>query len=105
MPPVVDEVAQGIGTELAEAADVLRWIRFLVVVLLRVALEDVLRLLLRQDDRVEALAQAALADVGVVQRRVGQFVLVEDPAHPALVDRRPPRLVDADARQRRRSGR
>ena len=57
------------------------------------------RTVLQEDLGVEPLAETSLPDIVVVQRRVGQVVLLEDPAHPALVDRRPPRLVDADPGQ------
>ena len=48
-------------------------------------------------DRVEALPQAALLDVGVGDVLELELVLFEQPPRPAFVDALDPRLVEADA--------
>ena len=59
--------------------------------------------LVRQHDRVEALAQRARAHVRVEERLVGDaHLLLEHEARPALVHRRDPRAVEADARRTQR---
>ena len=50
------------------------------------AVDDLARRLIGKDDRVEVLPQAAAADVGVVDGRRRELVLLEHPARPPFVD-------------------
>ena len=56
--------------------------------------------LVGQDDGVEAVAEFAGLDVGVVQLGVVEAVVVEDEARPAFIHRGIVGLVDGDARRR-----
>ena len=50
------------------------------------AIEDIARVLIGQHNRIKPLPQSAGPDVRVVDRRHGEFVLLEHPAGPAFVD-------------------
>ena len=76
-----DEAGEVLDADLADAAAVFRPDAFGVE-----AVDDLARRLIGQDDRVEALPQSAAADVGVVNGRRRELVLLEHPARPALVD-------------------
>ena len=90
-----DEALEVVDAVVADAAAVLGPDRQRVE-----AVEDLARRLVGQDDRVEPLPQAARADVGVVDRRRRELVLLEHPARPALVDvAAGPRRVQPDARR------
>ena len=59
----------------------------------------------REHDAVETVAKRARADLGVVQRRVGELELLEHEPRPAFVHGRRPGLIDSQARRLQRPGR
>src|SRR5260221_11728621 len=64
------------------------------------AVDDPARILIGDDDRVELLAQLAVANLRVVDGRQVEFVLLEHPARPALVHiAARPRLIHGAARR------
>src|SRR5512133_1256993 len=74
-----------------------------------IAVDDAIGLLIGQHDHVEPVAQRAGLDVGIVQRGVGELVLLEHPPRPPFVHAACPWLIQRDPRRleavRRRAGR
>src|SRR3989441_2382952 len=97
---VCDELPQVGDAGLADAAAVLGTDRGGLV-----AVDDLARTLVSEDNRVELLAQSAGADLRVVDRAGPELVLLEHPPGPAFVHvAAGPRLIRGDARCVKRGG-